>query len=106
MPLLIDESNSFAITALEMAANDPTTRPVVVYGPPGSGKTSLLSGYVRMARRRHPERRVVFMSGGEWAARFVAGGRFDGCTDLDSDVVLEELDWFDHRPGLGAIPFS
>lgn len=64
--------NELARTACKMAIENPAlASPLVLWGPPGSGKTHLLSAVAAKLRSLHRLRRVVYLSAEEFTNDFI-----------------------------------
>ncbi|QDV82592.1 Chromosomal replication initiator protein DnaA [Stieleria magnilauensis] len=66
------QCNELARTACKMAIESPgLASPLVLWGPPGSGKTHLLSAVAGKLRGLHRMRRVVYLSAEEFTNDFI-----------------------------------
>jgi chromosomal replication initiator protein len=66
------DCNELARTACKMAIENPAlASPLVLWGPPGSGKTHLLSAVAGKLRGLHRMRRVVYLSAEEFTNDFL-----------------------------------
>lgn len=66
------QSNELARTACKMAIENPSlASPLVLWGPPGSGKSHLLSAVAGKLRAIHRLRRVVYLSAEEFTNDFI-----------------------------------
>jgi chromosomal replication initiator protein len=92
---VIGSGNRFAHAAALAVAEMPgeAYNPLFLYGPPGLGKTHLLSAIAAYIRARHPERRVVYTTAEQFTAEFVSSIRGAGTDRFkvrhrEADVLL------------------
>lgn len=64
--------NELAFTAIRMASQTPgAATPLFLFGPPGIGKTHLLTATADQLRRRHRMRRVIHLSAEQFTNDFI-----------------------------------
>lgn len=93
--LVVGATNRLAVTAARAAAEQPGSvyNPLLVYAPPGLGKTHLLTAIGHLALSRRPGAVVDYLTMDEFVEEYhaaVAGGRGDAWRQrfLATDVLL------------------
>lgn len=77
--LVIGKSNELAARAgTQLAAGNHVGGPLVVWGPPGAGKTHLLSAIKHAYRRRHTRSRVLSLTSEQFVGSYVEALRGSG----------------------------
>lgn len=77
--ILTGDSNEMAVAAVKMAATEPgRLSPIVMHGPPGCGKSMLLSAIAQRLRSEMRLRRVVLITSEQFTNDFTEGLRGGG----------------------------
>jgi chromosomal replication initiator protein len=95
------ECNQLAFTAAQSLLAQPgAVSPLVLYGPPGSGKTHLLEGIWSQVRRSQSTRRVIYLTAEQFTSYFLEALRGGGLPKFrhkyrDIDVLLiDDIQFF------------
>ncbi|MBL8700937.1 MAG: chromosomal replication initiator protein DnaA [Alphaproteobacteria bacterium] len=74
---VVGKSNEFATAAARRVADDTkaTINPLFLYGGVGLGKTHLMTAIAWQIRRRHPQRKVIYLSAEKFMFQFIRAMR-------------------------------
>jgi len=98
---ILGDSNQMACAAVKMAASEPgRLSPIVLHGPPGCGKSMLLTAIAQRLRGGLRMRRVVYMTSEQFTNDFTEGLRGGGLPmfrrkyrDVEA-LLLDDLQFF------------
>lgn len=100
--LLTGVSNRFAFAAMQAVAHHPSMfyNPLWVYGPSGTGKSTLLHTALRQMQEHHPELRIRFIEAEEYIQKYLAALQTNTQAEFrarffDTDVLaLDHAEYF------------
>ncbi len=75
---IVGKPNEFAVAAARRVADEPKVpfNPLFLYGGVGLGKTHLMHAIAWHARKKHPTRRVIYLSAEKFMYQFIRALRF------------------------------
>ena len=105
----VGDCNRFAYKTAVFVAENPsckTTNPTLIWGEPGQGKTHLLKAMAATMLEKHPEMRVIYVTGEEFTNEFISTVRYRNYSEFREKyrsadcLLLDDIQFFKHKEGI------